>query len=200
MNRKTIALTIIFSLSLLVPNVWGAESSVQVPFGYDELSATISIASPIENATYSSPVEVNVSVYIGGHENVQGTHYIPYQNISCIYSLDDSEWQNLTLATVSSPQVFPSLVNKYWHVTMRLNYTAILNNVSEGSHYLKIDVTPNSIPSREEGSEDKPVINFNIANRPLIDWTLIEIIIAVITVSVIAVSLIYVKKLKTKQG
>jgi hypothetical protein len=203
MNRKVIGLTIfvVFLSSLFTSNFGCAESSVQVPFSYDELSAKISVSSPVGNSTYSSSdVDVNISVYIGGTEYVKESHYIPYQNISFIYSLDDSDWQNMTLVSASSPQIFPSLVNNYWYVTMRVNYTTVLHNVTEGSHFLKIDITPNSIPLREEGSEGKPMITFSVINQPLIDWTLIGIIIVVIAVSVIAISLIYVKKVKAKHG
>jgi hypothetical protein len=202
MNRKATGLTIfvVFLFSLFTSNFSCAESSVQVPFSYDELSAKISVSSPVGNSTYSSPdVDVNVSVYIGGTEYVKESHYIPYQNISFIYSLDDSDWQNMTLVSASSPQIFPSLVNNYWYATMRVNYTTVLHNVTEGSHFLKIDITPNSIPLREEGSEGKPLITFSVINQPLIDWTLIGVIIVVIVVSVIAISLIYVKKVKAKQ-
>ena len=128
---------------------------------------------------------------------MKGSHYIPYQNISCVYSLDDSEWQNLTLVSASSPLIFPSLVNKYWYVTMWLNYTAVLHNVSDGSHYLKIDVTPDSVRSREEGSEGKPLIYFSVIKQPLIDWTLVGVLVVVIIVSV---ALVYFKKVKPKHG
>lgn len=203
MNRKATGLTIfvVFLFSLFTSNFGCAESSVQVPFSYDELSAKISVSSPVGNSTYSSSdVDVNVSVYIGGTEYVKESHYIPYQNIRFIYSLDGSEWQNLTFVSASSPLIFPSLVNNYWYVTMRVNYTTVLHNVTEGSHFLKIDITPNSIPLREEGSEGKPLITFSVINQPLIDWTLVGVLVVVIIVSVVVVSLVYFKKVKPKHG
>ena len=83
---------------------------------------------------------------------------------------------------------------------MRVNYTTVLHNVTEGSHFLKIDITPNSIPLREEGSEGKPLITFSVINQPLIDWTLVGVLVVVIIVSVVVVSIVYFKKVKPKHG
>jgi hypothetical protein len=197
MQRRTfgVSLFVMLTFSFLASGFGCcAESNVKVPFSYDELVANISVSSPIENYTYSnSTIEIKADVYIGAHDYMKDSHYIPYQNISCIYSLDGSEWLNMTLISRSQPYIFPSLVNNYWYVTMWFNYTAVLHNVTAGSHVLKIDVAPNDVRSREEGGEGKPVIHFNVNSQPLTAWALVVII--VITVSVVVV-LIYFRKNK----
>jgi ABC-type transport system involved in multi-copper enzyme maturation permease subunit len=201
MKRRIIGLLlfVVLTFSFLASGFGNcAESSVKVPFSYDELAANFSVSSPVENYTYSnSTIEIKADVYIGAHDYVKDSHYIPYQNISCIYSLDNSEWQNMTLASTSQPYIFPSLVNNYWYVTMWLNYTAVLHNVTEGQHNLKIDLNPEGIRSIEEGGEGKPLIQFTVNNQPSTKWFLISVIITVIIVSVVVV-FVYFRKNRVK--
>lgn len=152
---------------LMLNSAYCAKSTDAIPFSFNELAASIDVTSPVENFTYSdSDIVVNASVYIGGHEWEKGSRYIPYQNISCVYSLDGSEWQNMSLVSFKKADPFPSLVNNFWYNTMWLNYSVILHNVSEGSHYLKIDVKPDSIHTREESSEkENPFVYFTVAQN-----------------------------------
>ncbi len=138
------------------------------PFGYDELSGQILVTAPVCNFTYSEPdIVANVSLHIGGHEYEPNTHYVPYENISCVYSLDGSEWRNMTLVSSAKSELFPSIPNNFWYSNMWLNYTATLQGVSEGLHCLKIGVKPDSIPTRDlMSSEDQPLVYFNVANQP----------------------------------
>jgi hypothetical protein len=178
-----------------------AETSDIVPFSYDELSGQIEVTSPVENYTYpGSDIVVNASLYIGGREYEQGTHYVPYQNISCVYSLDGSEWQNMSFVSAVKTEPFPSPVNKYWYSSMWINYTATLHNVSKGTHYLKVDVHPKSIPTRDIGSSYKPLVHFNVivSNQPSTELNITLIIGLVIVTTVTVGSLIYVKKVKPK--
>jgi len=119
-------------------------SNATVPFNYDELTASVYMNSPIENGTYTvSDIDVDVYMHAGSHESEPGIHYIPYQDISCLCSLDGGDWQNMSLSFVKEHEPFTSLVNEhYYHCTVDLNYTATLYNVSDGAHQLRFRVTP----------------------------------------------------------
>jgi len=164
--KKILWLLLIGSLfSIFALNFGSCYSpNATVPFSYNELSGQIMVTAPVRNFTYSeSDIVVNVSLHIGGHEYEPNTHYVPYQNISCAYSLDDFEWQEMSLVSVGGHEAFCSLVNPYWYSNTWLNYTATLHNVSEGSHYLRIDVKPDSIRTRDiSSSQDQPLVYFNV--------------------------------------
>jgi hypothetical protein len=161
--------TVNFSIGqAIAPEQTVAEQPTAEPFGYDELSGSIIVTAPVGNFTYSdSDIVVNASLHIGGHEYEPNTHYVPYQNVSCVYSLDGSEWQNMTLVSETKSELFPSIPNNFWYSNMRLNYTATLQGVSEGSHQLRIDVKPDSIRTRSiSSSQEKPVVYFNVIGQP----------------------------------
>ncbi len=161
--------TVDFSIGqALAPDQPVAEQPAVEPFGYDELSGSIIVTAPVGNSTFSeSDIVVNASLHIGGHEYEPNTHYVPYQNISCVYSLDGSEWQNMTLVSATKSELFPSIPNNFWYSNMWLNYTATLHDVSEGSHQLRIDVKPESIRTRDiSNSQEKPAVYFNVIGQP----------------------------------
>ena len=143
------------------------------PFSYSELSCQAYISSPIKNFTYSdSNITINVWLYIGGTEKEPNTHYIPYENISCLYSLDGAEWQNLTFLSANKSELFPSIPNNYWYSNMRINFTSTLFDVSTGEHELRFSVEPDSIHTRFIVASDKDYtaipksndyINFTVA-------------------------------------
>ncbi len=141
------------------------EQPIVEPFDYDELSGSIIVTAPVGNSTYSgSDIVVNASLHIGGHEYEPNTHYVPYQNISCLYSLDESEWQNMTLVSATKSELFPSIPNNFWYSNMWLNYTATLHGVSGGSHYLRIGVVPDSIPIGYDSSQGS-IVYFNVVDN-----------------------------------
>lgn len=139
---------------------------------------------------------INASLYVDGLEYEPGTHYIPYDNISCVYSLDDSDWQNMFLFSVEYGEPTSDLVNNYYYNYMWLNYSAVLYNVTEGAHYLRIDVQPNSIRSRDSGSGyDDPLVYFYVKNQLITESTIIllgGLIIAATTF--LGVSIYIIKK------
>ncbi len=147
------------------PEQSAAEQPIVEPFGYDELSGSIFVTAPVGNFSYSeSDIVVNASLHIGGHEYEPNTHYVPYQNISCLYSLDESEWQNMTLVSATKSELFPSIPNNFWYSNMWLNYTATLHGVSGGSHYLRIGVVPDSIPIGYDSSQGS-IVYFNVVDN-----------------------------------
>jgi hypothetical protein len=126
------------------------------PFSYQELSCQAHITYPTKNFTYTdSNITINVWLYIGGTEEEPNTHYIPYENISCMYSLDGAEWKNMTFLSALKSELFPSIPNNYWYSNMRINYTVTLTDVSTGEHDLRFNVKPDSINTRFIVESDK---------------------------------------------
>lgn len=124
-------------------------SNAAVPFSYDDLSSSLTIYSPSRDFAYSdSDIVIYASLHIGYHESEPGTHYIPYQNISCVYSLDGSEWQNMSLTSVHISEPFHSMVNPFWYSTAELGYSATLYDLSEGEHHLQFSLKPDSLVPR----------------------------------------------------
>jgi hypothetical protein len=140
-------LLVVFIFPVLTLNLgYCYTSNATVPFSYNELSSQLYIYSPAKNFTYSdSDIMINASLFIGSHESEPGTHYIPYQDISCVYSIDGSEWQNMSLVSVYIHEPFCSLVNPFWYSTADLNYSATLHGLSEGEHHLQFNIKPDSI-------------------------------------------------------
>lgn len=175
-----------------------------VPFSFEELTAQIEVNSPIQNKnfTYGSEVCIDVYVHIGGHEYEKGLHYIPYQNFSCVYSLDNGEWQNLTLISYNESPPFASIVNKWWHRVMDINCTATLQNVTAGPHFLTIAIQPDSILFlNESGSLSKPLVNFYVTDKPSTELNNALIIGSAFSIAALIVgALIYLKKLKPNQA
>lgn len=200
-DKKILCLLLIgFLFSTFIFNFGSCdESNSSVPFSYDELGAEIRVTSPIKNFTYSdSTIVINASLYVDGTEYEPGKHYIPYENISCVYSLDDSDWQNMSLFSVNNGEITSDLVNNYFYNYMLLNYTAILHNVTEGSHCLRIDVHPNNIRSRDSSSGyDKPLVYFYVKNQLITESTIILLGGLVIAATAILGSAIYIIKKKS---
>ena len=207
--KKLFWLLLVGSLFLIFTLNFGScdELSDGIPFSYNELSSQIMVTAPVENFTYSeSDIMVNVSLHIGSHEYEKNMHYVPYQNITCVYSLDDSEWQNMTLVSAVKNEQFPSLPNKFWYSTMWINYTATMHDVSDGSHYLRIDVKPDSIRTGDISNiQDLPLVYFNVIdqpsteliNHPSTDLNSLPIIGLVIGIIFTAGFIIYFKKIKS---
>jgi hypothetical protein len=167
-NRKILySCLIVFLCSVILVNFGVCYSpNATIPFGLDELSGEIAISSPIENLTYTnSAIAANVGLHIGGIEYEPNTHYVPYQNFICVYSLDGSEWQNMSFVSVGGHEAFSSMVNPYWYSNTWLNYTATLYNISNGTHLLRFDVKPDSLSPRVRSisSLDKASVNFTIS-------------------------------------
>jgi len=149
MKKTALALTVTLTLLFTLNLGYCYTSNAAVPFSYDDLASTLTIYSPAKNFTYSdSDIMINASLYIGYHESEPGTHYIPYQNISCVYSLDGSEWQNMSLISVYIYEPFSSMVNPVWYSTAELNYSATLYDLPEGEHHLQFSLKPDALVNR----------------------------------------------------
>jgi hypothetical protein len=211
-NRKTLFLLLVgFIFPALTLNFGSCYSpNATIPFSYDDLSGKIAITSPIENFTFTdSDIVVNAGLHIGGIELEPDTHYVPYQNISCVYSLDGSKWQNMSLVSVGGQGAFCSPVNPYWYSNTWLNYTTTLHNISGGTHFLRLDVKPDSLSPRVKSidSLDKASVNFTISQKSNITekpdsellpknaecFAILSLVIATISI-VVVLSLLFFKK------
>jgi len=197
MFKKILCLLLIALMFSITMNFgYSIDSIDAMPFSYYELSGQIQITSPAKNFTYAdSDIVLNATLYIGGYEWEHGAHYIPYENISCVYSLDGAEWQNMSLVSITKKDPFQSVGNKRWWNNMWLYYTMLLQNVSEGSHYLKVDVKPDSIFTMSFHDEDEPSVYFNVTKQSSITELNQMPIVESILFIILAISfLIFVKK------
>ncbi len=168
-----------------------------IPFSFKELSGTVYVTSPVENFNYSdSDVVVNVSLHIGGIEYEPNTHYVPYQNMSCIVSLDDAGWREMSLVSVGGLEAFSSVANPFWYSNTWLNYTAALHSVSGGQHYVRIGVKPDGIPLSYESSQGS-LVYFNIINsaqeKPF-PWLPVAAVSVIVGAVVAVAAVVYGKK------
>jgi hypothetical protein len=202
--RKILWLLLIANfISIFLLNFGSSYSpNATIPFNMKELSGQIVVDSPVANFNYStSYIEIKVSLHIGGIEYTPNTHYVPYQNLSCIYKLDDFDWQNMSLASLGGEEAFCSSVNPYWYGNTWLNYSATLQGLSKGAHSVKIDVRPDIIPIRDiNSSQDKPLVFFNVINDQSSEIKNLQITGATIASIIAVASVLFVKKRSPKKA
>jgi hypothetical protein len=170
MNLKSALSVIIVSALLVLPlNVVQCTNSVDAtPFAFREIDAAIRIRSPVNNTTYNeSAILLNITLYLSGTEWVPESHVIPYREISCIYSLDNGEWKNASLASTTENRVWQSWVNKWWFNQMQSTYTAVLQDLPEGLHFIRVAIRPSGIRSYNYHDIDdlEPSVNFTISKQ-----------------------------------
>jgi hypothetical protein len=172
-------------------------SNDKIPFNLNELSGSIDVSSPVNGSTsYSSNIVVNVGLHIGGREETPGIHYVPYQNISCVYSLDGSEWQRMSLLSVNPAEPFSSGGSPLYYSNTWLNCTVLIQNITEGTHSLRVDIKPNTIYTMSIHGQGKPIIQFYVVNQaPLTDeLDKFPILTLFIIITIIIGSFAYKKK------
>jgi hypothetical protein len=198
--RRALSVLLIGSLIAICYSNLGPcdDSSGMIAFSFNELTAGIDVWSPIQNQnfTYGSDVPVDVIAHIGSHEYKMGLHYIPIQNISCVYSLDDGEWQNLALVSLKESPPFASYVNKWYYKVMDINYTTTLQNVTGGVHSLKIAMKPDGILFDTNGVFGSTIINFNFTEESQTNSNDSLIIGSIIGIASISCAILYFKKIK----
>jgi hypothetical protein len=169
-------------------------ASERTPFEYYEMSGSINVTTPLENSTHSnSDIAVNLTLRLGGYEFGSNTHYFPLQSISCVYSLDGSDWQNMTFVSAFEDEQWPSCL--FWYSETWVNYTTTLQDVAEGSHYVTIEVKPDSLRTNQT------LIHFNVISQPstqLVSPLTVGVIGVIFVVTFAIASGIYVKKGRRK--
>ena len=134
----TIAASLVFSLLQ-----FGFLSADVIPnFPFNEITAQIQNISPADNGSYVATIPVNVSVRFSAFSKAPNADLIPYQEINCIYRLDNGEWKNVSLSEASEQTSFGDpILQGYWN-DVYCNYSATLQGLSSGVHLLDIDLKP----------------------------------------------------------
>lgn len=140
-NHTTIHILILMLLSTLFVFSTQTTLAQTSKFPLDEVIAVIQPVSPDDNMTYVGVTPLNLTV----HYKVQASSpnaSIPYEDITCIYQLDDNDWANASLSC-ASPQTFwyDPTFQGYW-VEIDCNYTATLPELADGTHSLNVKLTP----------------------------------------------------------
>lgn len=146
---KSLSITIfIFLVLSLAPlGLQRAElAKANEEFSPGDLLAMIQIISPVDNGSYNRDVSLNISVEFSA-SSISNSTVIPYQDVNCIYRLDDGEWRNASLDYVSETRIYWSLVNRVYMIRMNCNYSATLPALSSGAHYINITIKPDAIHS-----------------------------------------------------
>jgi len=127
---------------LFVFNFQTTTAQTQSKFPFDKVVAVIQPVSPDDNMSYVGIISLNLTIHYNVQSGSPNSSLIPYEDIICIYQLDDNDWENASLS-YASPQTFwyDPTFQGYW-VEMDCNYTAILPELADGSHSLQVNLTP----------------------------------------------------------
>jgi hypothetical protein len=109
-------------------------------FSLDDIAANIRNISPSDNGSYIGDVAVNITVHFSGYSRYKPL--IPYQEINCLYRVDNGEWQNASLFSASDQKYHGSIANRVNINYVDCYYNATLQDLSNGAHLLDIDFKP----------------------------------------------------------
>lgn len=113
-------------------------------FSFKDIEAEIQIISPADNGSYTGDVSLNISIRFSAYSEAPNSSVIPYQDISCIYQLDNSEWTNASLYSASDNGFRDWVNGGYWNI-IKCNYSALLQGLSNGAHLLNVSLKPGEI-------------------------------------------------------
>jgi hypothetical protein len=134
-QATAISLVLLALLVLLASNA----GFVNATYTIHQNHTIISIQSPAPNASYvesSLPLVVNLSVIYGTTTTIDE---FAFQNLTCSYNLDNSEWKNITSMNITSNKSQPD-INYYYGLLHRLEVTfnTTIQNLSTGLHSINI--------------------------------------------------------------
>lgn len=122
------------------------------PFSFDEINAMIEIQMPGHDGAYVGALTFNVSIEFYNNSPTKLSRAVPYQNITCIYSVDNGEWKNASFNALTDSKKCPSLANGgYWYEEF-CTYGAVAQGLSEGLHFINVTVTPSEVHSHDSYS------------------------------------------------
>jgi hypothetical protein len=148
------------ALTLLVFSHTFALCTSEFPF--NQLEAEIQIASPLDNGSYTGNVCLNISIEFYAFSRVANSSAIPYENVTCSYQLDNEPFLDASIYYASQQGGFTDIPNGgYWNI-VRCNYTASLQELSNGWHSLQISLEPGGITYYR--------VNASIAEVPPTDY------------------------------
>jgi hypothetical protein len=145
MNTKSL-LRLAFILILFNLMLFGLQTACfSKALLYQDLSTRIRSQSPANNESYAGVVPLNVTLRFDIHEMYLHSASIPYQNISCVYSLDNNEWMNIPFERVSSSGEFSDPLTHGYIYQIGCTYNTHLQGLSAGEHFINVTVKPNGV-------------------------------------------------------
>jgi hypothetical protein len=155
-------------------HIVNADSNGNISLG--DIQAIIQVISPVANESYTGDVSLNISIHFNAYSpDPNSTSIIPYHDIKCIYQLDNGEWKNASLSFASEQSAFWSWVNNVNELWVDCNYSALLQDLSNGVHSICVAVNVDVIPSLDsrtyygnDGSEyhySNSVVNFHVLSN-----------------------------------
>jgi hypothetical protein len=150
-------LTITFVSVFLASTLFGTQfvsCADSIPeFSLQDVAASILVQSPVDNESYiGSVISLNVEIQFSSYTFTRNSGVIPYQNISCIYSLDGGEWKNASFSTVRITGDVKNPVREgYWY-TIQCTYNAVVRGMPEGRHNINVTVMPEEVRASDSHS------------------------------------------------
>ena len=215
MVLTSLLISVLLVLLSVRPHIVIAGSNGSISFG--DIQSIIQIISPVDNASYTGDVSLNISVAFEAYSHMNST-VIPYQDITCIYRLDSSEWRNASFNSVSEPTIYWSWVNQIYTIQITCSYSATLQVSSSGLHSVSVDVNPDVIRSFDSRTYNDSIgveyyylnttVNFYVSNSlehsdsfPIVPSTA-SIAAVTIAIAIVGVAglLVYFKKHKRQNS
>ncbi len=140
--RVIAKLLVVVSVVAFITSQFGYAKAYTFPnFPFEEINVQYKNISPADNACYIRKVPVNISVRFYAFSRAKNA-LVPYQEISCLYSVDNGEWQNATLHNASAHKYSWYPANRMWEIYVDCYYNATLQSLSNGVHLLEVDFKP----------------------------------------------------------
>lgn len=146
----------------LSPNTQNTDTAV-APFSYDELIAKVQIQMPSHEGSYNEGLVFGLNVEFYNNAPSKELRYVPYQNISVTYSIDNGEWKTALFNALTGSNKVASLANGgYWYEEF-CNYSAVVEGLCEGVHFINVSVSPSQTRCFDFYSpENAPVLYFTV--------------------------------------
>jgi hypothetical protein len=116
---------------------------------HGDVYATIEIQTPIYTGANAGSLALDVTIEYYVYERSTQSVLIPYQNFTCIYSVDNGEWKETFLRANVSQSWCMSLVNGGGWNEVFCSYSAVVQGLSDGLHLINVTVTPSEVWSHD---------------------------------------------------
>ena len=157
-RQHLVIIVALITLSSSLQTIFVFATTVQ-KFSLNDISANIQNISPSDNGCYIRDIPVNITVHFSGYSRYKPL--IPYQEINCLYRVDNGEWQNASLFSASDQKYYGSPANRVNVNYVDCYYNATLRGLSNGAHFLDIDLKPdidNHVRTSSNGTRSVPNI------------------------------------------
>jgi hypothetical protein len=168
-NFKFVPVLIIISALPVVAmrGDWLANASAIQPYPISDVYTKTQITSPLDNGSYfGSLVTLNVTIRLCVFAYESNPGVIPYQDITCIYSLDGGEWKHVPFQFYAWKGVMPSANNGRYYDVIVCFYAVDVTNLAEGGHSIRVAAKPDILRSYyHENSTLEHSVNFRIIGQ-----------------------------------